>query len=440
MTAFILTALVHFSERIVRANDYPVDVSSPVPSRQSLRALDALTFFLADVQDGLGPYLAIYLVAYCHWEPAHVGVAMAAVVVGTLLAQLPAGAMIDRTRHKRLAVVTAAGVVAACCVIMISAPFFPVIIAAQACIGAAAAVMPPAIAGISLGLVGRARFARRTGRNEAFNHSGNVAAAILAGLAGTYVGYGAIFYLVAFIAVASAVSAMFIRENEIDHARAREAPVVTPEVTPVVESISTALLRNRKLMAFFGAVFLFHFGNAAMLPLVGQKVSAGKPDSAAALMSACIITAQIVMVPVALLSARAAQRWGRKPIFLISFLVLPIRGMLYTYSTDSVFLVAVQLLDGIGAGIYGVVGVLMVADLARGTGRFNLALGAMVVAAGLGAAASQLLSGVIAGAANYNTAFMSLSGVAVLGCVWFALFVRETNTQHIQGTLSTAAH
>lgn len=391
------------------------------------------------MQDGLGPYLAIYLVAYCHWEPAHVGVAMAAVVVGTLLAQLPAGAMIDRTRHKRLAVVTAAAAVAACCVIMISAPFFPVIIAAQACIGAAAAVMPPAIAGISLGLVGRARFARRTGRNEAFNHSGNVAAAILAGLAGTYIGYGAIFYLVAFIAVASAVSAMFIRENEIDHARAREAPVITPEVTPVVESISTALLRNRKLMAFVGAVFLFHFGNAAMLPLVGQKFPQANLTPPPRSCRRASSLRKLSWFPWRCFP-RAAQRWGRKPIFLIGFLVLPIRGMLYTYSTDSVFLVAVQLLDGIGAGIYGVVGVLMVADLARGTGRFNLALGAMVVAAGLGAAASQLLSGVIAGAANYNTAFMSLSGVAVLGCVWFALCVRETNTEHVHGTLSTAAH
>lgn len=393
----------------------------PRPSERSRRALDGLAFFLADVQDGLGPYLAIYLTTYRQWTPARVGVAMAAVVVGTLVAQLPAGALIDRTRRKRLAVAGAAAIVAACCVLMIAVPMFPVIVGAQALIGAAAAVMPPAIAGISLGLVGRRGLARRAGRNEAFNHAGNVAAAVLAGVAGTWLGYGSIFFLVAAMAAASAVSAGLIRGGEIDHDRAREA-------AEGGTAAGLSPLWTGRLPRFLAAVFLFHFANAAMLPLVGQKVSAGRPESAAALMSACIIAAQVVMVPVALAAAWGADRWGRRAVFLLGFAVLPIRGLLYTYSTDSAFLIAVQLLDGIGAGIYGVAGVLVVADLARGTGRFNSALAAMALAAGLGAAASNLAAGLVAGARGFDAAFVGLAGAAVLGLIWFAAAVGETAT------------
>ncbi|BBO33362.1 MFS transporter [Lacipirellula parvula] len=400
-----------------QSNDQLDENSVPV-SRQSRFALDALTFFLADVQDGLGPYLAIYLTSVRRWTPSDVGIAMASVVIGTLLAQLPAGAFIDVTRRKRFAVSVAAGVVATCCIVMISCPQLPVIVIAQTLIGAAAAILPPAVAGISLGLVGRRRFARRTGRNEAFNHAGNVAAAILAGALGTYLGYATIFYLVAGMAVASGISAMLIRESEIDHERARES-VSLPSAT------RESLIWNGRLLRFLVAIFLFHFANAAMLPLVGQKVSIGRDDSAAALMSACIIAAQIVMVPVALAAAWGANRWSPKAVFVIAFAVLPIRGLLYTYSANSTFLVTVQLLDGIGAGIYGVVGVLMVADLAKGTGRFNTALAAMALVAGLGSASSNVTAGLIADSLGYNAAFISLSIVAGLGLVWFYFAVRN---------------
>ena len=175
-------------------------------NRRSLRALDATVFFLADVQDGLGPFLAIYLLRVQSWNPSSVGVAMASMVLGTLTAQIPAGALIDRVRWKRAAVVIGAGVVATCCIVMGAMPTLPIVATMQALVGAAAAIMPPAIAGISLGLVGRKRFPRRTSRNEAFNHSGNVFAAVLAGTVGTLIGYWTIFYLVAMIAAASAIS------------------------------------------------------------------------------------------------------------------------------------------------------------------------------------------------------------------------------------------
>lgn len=390
-------------------------------------ALDALNVFLADVRDGLGPFLAIYLTSERRWSPDRVGIAMAAMLVGTVLAQTPIGAFIDRTRRKRLAVALGAVVVAIGCVAMVAWPVFAVIVTSQAVIGAAAALFGPAVAAISLGLVGRKRMAARTGRNEAFNHAGNVATAALAGGAGYLFGYWAIFYLVALMAVFSAISVMRIRESDIDHDRARGADA---NGTPHVESV-WSLLRDRRVMIFVTSAVLFHFANAAMLPLVGQKLTQGMDRGTSVLMSACIIAAQLVMIPVALLTSRLAETWGRKPVFLIGFAVLPIRGLLYTITTNPYALVAIQLLDGIGAGIFGVVSVLVIADLTKGTGRFNLTQGLLATATGLGAASSNVLSGYVVKAAGFDAGFLSLSALAAFGAFYFWRMMPETRLHEI---------
>jgi MFS family permease len=386
------------------------------PSPTSLRALDASNFFLADVRDGLGPYLAIFLTSMLHWDPSRVGIAMAAMLVGTVVAQTPAGAFIDRVRWKRRAVALAAGLVAVGCILMIAVPTFPFIVAAQVSIGAAAAVFPPAIAALTLGIVGPARLARRTGRNEAFNHAGNATAAVLAGATGYYIGYWTIFYLVAAMAAASAASVLLIREGDIDHVLACAA-AKTEGGQAEVKSIG-ALFKDRRILIFAAAAVLFHFANAAMLPLVGEKVTLGMSRGASALMSACIIAAQAVMVPVAILASRLAESWGRKPVFLIGLAVLPVRGLLFTLTVNPYLLVGIQLLDGIGAGIFGVVSVLVVADLTWGTGRFNFTQGALATATVIGAASSNLLIGFVVQAAGFNAGFVTLAGIAVAGLLF----------------------
>lgn len=395
------------------------------PGAGSLRALDALNFFLADVRDGLGPYLAVYLEAR-HWERGRIGVATAAMLLAVVLFQVPAGAWIDRTRRKRLAVAGAAAAVAAGCVAMVLVPSLPVIVVAQAAVGVASTVFAPAVAALSLGIVGRLRLAARTGRNEAFNHAGNVAAAALAA-AGAYVwGDGAVFWLVAVMAGASAASVARVREADIDHARARGADDEDGREDHVVGL--GALVGDRRIAAFTVAAVLFHFANAAMLPLAGQKASAGlSRPAAAATISACIIAAQVVMVPVALASGRLAESWGRKPLFLAGLLVLPVRGLLYTLGSSPALLVGVQLLDGLGAGIFGVVSVLIVADLTRGTGRFNVTQGAIAMATGLGAALSNLLAEWVAGRYGFDAAFVLLAAVAVVASGFFAAAVPETH-------------
>ena len=137
------------------------------------------------------------------------------------------------------------------------------------------------------------------------------------------------------------------------------------------------LFQSRPLVIFGLCAMLFHFANAPLLPLVGQKLAAAYPKEATAMMSSCIIAAQLVMLPIALLVGRKADVWGRKPLFLAGFAILPIRAVLYTFSGNSFWLIGVQVLDGVGAGIFGALTPLVVADIMRGTGRYNLAQGAI---------------------------------------------------------------
>jgi MFS family permease len=395
------------------------------PSPTSLRALDGLNFFLADVRDGMGPFLGTFLRDEHHWDAGRVGIALAASQIGTVLAQTPAGGMIDKVRWKRLAVGIAAVVVAAGCVLLYLVPTLAVVVAAQAAIGAAAAIFPPAIAAITLGLVGRALMPKQTGRNEAFNHGGNVVAAALAGGVTYALGYGAMFLMVAGMASASIVAVALIRESEIDHELARGADDGDEQHG---QSIGIrALFRDRRIVIFIVSAVLFHFANAAMLPLVGQKSTDGLKEGAAVLMSACIIAAQMVMVPVALAASRFAESWGRKPVFLIGFVVLPIRGLLYCLGVNPYYLVAVQLLDGIGAGIFGVVSILIVADITKGTGRFNFTQGALATATGLGAGLSNLMTGFVVKAWGFDAGFLTLAAIAAAAAVFFALAMPETS-------------
>jgi MFS family permease len=396
------------------------------PDAQSLRGLDALNFFLADVRDGVGPYLAIYLLTIQQWDPARIGVAMSAMGLATMLAQAPCGAVLDTVKQKRLLIVLAALLVGAGCAMLPLFSSFDFVVTLQVLTGIAAAIFPPAVAAITLGLVGPKTFATRMGRNEAFNHAGNVGAAILAGVAGHLLGLEWIFFLVTGIAIASMASVRFIRERDIDHDLARAAGPKTGTDCQTVSGIGT-LLSNRTLLIFALCTALFHFANAAMLPLVGQVLSRDNSTVAPLAMSACIVAAQLVMIPVAAVAGSLAGHWGRKPVFLIGFAVLPIRGFLYILGDAPLFIVAVQLLDGIGAGIFGVLWVTVVADLTKGTGRYNFALGTIATAQGIGAALSNLAAGYVVNVWGYETGFIVLATIAIVALFLFAWKMPETS-------------
>lgn len=402
------------------------------------RPLDGLNFFLADVRDGLGPYLAVWLLTARHWDQAAIGVVMAVGGIAGLLAQAPAGALVDASRRKRGLVVAAALLVTGCSLLLPLTPGFWPVAALQAVSGAAAALFAPAIAAITLGLVGPAAFARRTGRNEAFNHAGNATAAILAGALAWQLGPVAVFWLMAAMAAGSVAATLLIPAGRIDHdlARGLHEGAAAAHARP---SGLAALLACRPLLTFAACCALFHFANAAMLPLVGQKLALQDRQLGTSLVAACIVLAQLVMVPMAMLAGRRADRWGRKPLFLAGFAILPLRGLLYTLADEPLWLLAVQALDGVGAGLFGALFPIVVADLTRGTGRFNVSQGAIATAQGVGAALSNAVAGAIAAGFGFDAAFLFLAAVAGAALALFWLAMPETAPALAGGTAPRGA-
>jgi MFS family permease len=397
------------------------------PQRRSLRGLDALNFFLADVRDGLGPYLAIYLVAVrgpSHgWDEATVGAVITTAGIVGLALQTPIGGLIDRVRARRAIVIVAAAAVTVSSLLLPVVHGYGPVAATQSVAAVAAGVFAPAISAITLGMVGPRALANRVGRNEAFNHAGNAASAGVAACLAWLFGPVVVFWLMAVLAVASVVSTLCIRGGDIDDRLARG---LTEEDAGGPNGLSV-LLKNRSLLVFAATVFAFHLSNAAMLTSVSQLLTrvVGK-DNATSLVALCVLVAQLVMIPMAIMVGRKADVWGRKPIFCAGFAVLAARGVLYTVSDDAVWLVVVQALDGIGAGIFGALFPVVISDLTRGTGRFNVAQGALATVQGLGGALSAGMAGLIIVAAGYTAAFWALASIAALGLILYTVLMPET--------------
>jgi len=381
---------------------------APRPSKRALQGVDWLNFFLADVQTGVGPFLAIYLAGY-GWNEQRVGIALTVGGIAGILAQTPAGALVDRLHSKRALIGAGIGALAAGALLIAFVPTFWPVMSSQVLIGGASSIFGPAICAVSLGIVGQRAFDTRQGRNQTFNSAGNVVAAVSMGLLGYFVSNRSIFFFVALCALPTLLALRGIRPNEIDYELARGASKGSEDTQSVGAS---GLFKDRPLVIFLICAVMFHFANAAMLPLLGEMLAKGQGRSSMMFMSACVITTQLVITVLASWSGRKAGAWGRKPLLLIAFGVLPVRAVLYTLTHYTVALVAIQILDGVGAGIFGVVSVLVIADLTRGTGCFNLTLGAISTAVGIGAALSQTIAGSIAHHLGFDTSFLFLAAVA----------------------------
>ncbi len=398
--------------------------NAPHPSRRSIVALDAFNFFLADLQTGVGPYLAVFLSSVRHFNPAAVGIATSAGGFATVLMQTPAGAITDATTRKRLVVALAALTGAAGALVLANATALWLVVVVQIVVGAAFAFLPCAVGALSLGLVGRDALPKRQGTNQAFNSAGNIVYAVTAGLLGKLFSLATAIYAIAVFAILTAASVFGIREHDIDHQRARESGTGNGADGKAKWRL---LLADRRVTTFTAVVLLFHLANASMLVLFGQLLPKSSAAGPSLYLSAGIVAAQILMVGVALIASRYADRLGRKPVFAFGIAVLVARGVLFALTTKSpALMVAVQALDGLGAGIYNVVWVLVAADLARGTGRFNLTQGVFATAQGLGGAFSNIAAGFIATAFGFPATFITLAAVAACAFVLFTVAMPET--------------
>jgi MFS family permease len=393
--------------------------SSDKEKRRSLHFLEWLNFFLADVQTGLGPFVAAYL-ASSGWNPGSVGYALTFGGLVTVAMQTPAGAIVDAARRKRLLVVASLGVLVCGAFLLMAHPTVLSVYAAQFLIGGAAPFMLPTVAAITLGIVGAKAFDKQFGKNQAFNSAGNVFTALLIAYMSYRFGYRAIFVIAALLAIPAVVSVLGIDNQQIDYARARGAKEGDKALNAAGFSV---LLKDRVLLMFLGAAFLFHLSNAAMLPQLGEMLSKGNPKAAAPFMSASIIVTQLVIAISAAWIGRRAGTKGRKPLLLLGFGVLPLRGILYTLTHATGALIAIQTLDGVANAIFGIVSILVIKDLTEGTGRFNLASGALATMVGIGAAFSNTIGGLLIQHASYRASFLGLAAIAAaaFGLLWFAV-------------------
>jgi MFS family permease len=416
------------------------------PKRGSIRALRVLNFFLADVQNGMGPYMALFLQASVGWGPAQIGSALATGNIAQVLAQTPAGALIDRLRPKRALLLIGIGLIALGVLATAFFPVRPVVMGGQALVGVAGAVFPPCLAAIALGLVGRRKFDQAQGMNQAYNAAGNMFAALVLGAVGYYFNLRWMFYLVGILCAGAVLCVLRIKGDDIDFdlARGADAAEAKPADGPPAAAGSAGqgfkellagfrdLLTQRPVVVFLVSAVIFHFANAAMVPLVTQLLARGVGVQQAVLFtSGYMLASQLVFMVVAALSGKLAGRVGRKPLFLFGFAALALRGVLYTVSHAPAALIAVQCMDGLGAGIFGVVGVLIIADLTKGTGRFNAAQGAIATAQGLGAFLSNSVAGYLAKSRGDDFTFYVLASIALVGLVFFWVMMPETRDRAI---------
>jgi MFS family permease len=381
--------------------------SPPVPGR---RALQALNFFMADMQAGIGPFLGVWLLAH-GWQSGWIGSVMTLGGVAGVLMTTPAGAWVDASKHKRwLVVIPGICTVLASAIILISQSFWPIAVS-QVATAIAGAAIGPAVAGITLGMFRQSGFGRQLGINQAYNHGGNAVGAALSGLLGWKFGLPAVFWLAVAFGVASIISVLSIPRSSIDD-RAARGMREGPESGNGASGLSV-LLSCKPLLVLAGALALFHLGNAAMLPLYGMAVVAARQGDPAALVAATIVVAQATMVVASLWAMRMAGRDGYWWILLISFVALPVRAVVAAYLIKSWGVFPVQVLDGIGAGLQSVAVPALVARILNGTGRVNVGQGAVMTAQGIGASLSPALGGWIAQTSGYPHAFLLLGALAL---------------------------
>jgi predicted MFS family arabinose efflux permease len=385
-----------------------------------LRGLDWFIFFVADVQTGFGPFVSVYLTTQ-KWTQVDIGLVLSAGGLVALVGQMPGGALVDFARSERLVAGLAVAAISVSALAYAAWPILPVVLSAAVLHAGASCVLGPAIAAISLGLVGHAAVGERLGRNARFASIGNGLAAAAMGACGYFLSTRAVFFVTALLLVPALMALRAMSANEIDPERAHGG-VMRPRGNRPPPNFAD-LLRQRPLLILAGCVMLFHLANAAMLPLMGSVVTMRSSQWATVLIAACIVVPQLVVAALSPWVGRQAERWGRRPLLLLGFAALPIRGILFATVNDPNLLVAVQLLDGVTASVFGVMVPLIIADLTRGTGHFNLGQGIVGTTTGIGASLSTTLAGYTSDRLGSEFAFLGLAAVAAAGltAVWFLL-------------------
>jgi MFS family permease len=387
-------------------------------SDQSRRGLDWTNFFVADVQVSFGAFLAFYL-ASAGWSWVDVGIALTVGGITGVLAQLPGGALTDSLHWKRAWAVVGIAAISVSAFILAIYPSFPMVITAEVLHGLSGAIVGPAIAAISLGLAGQQGMPLRTGRNFRFSAAGNALTALLMGGVAVSFHNHAIFLVAALLGIPAVIALAHIRADEIDYVRARNARKRDQgfDLDRVID-----LFKNSKLLVFTGCMVIFQFSNAAVLPILGYNLGQSNTATSPVFMAGIAVVPQIIVALLAPWIGYWSELWGRKPLLLIAWTSQIVRVLLFTLTSDPRMMIAIQCLDGVTGAIITVLTILIITDVTKGTGRFNLAQGVFGTLTGFAAAISPGIFGALVlrlgDAAGLLTMAFALSVGMVL--LWFA--------------------
>jgi len=407
-------------EELPKPTPHGQKTRSPTPSLTSQRALDWFVFFLADVQTGFGAFVSVYLTAQ-KWTQTDIGLVLTVGAIVGLVGQIPGGAIVDAARSQRWVAAGGVAAVGISAFALAVSPIFAIVFASRVLQAGASCVLGPAIAAISLGLVGQRRISLRLGRNAAFASVGSGVAAAGMGASAYYVSDHAAFILAASMTIPALFALFYIRTEEIDPTRAHGG--VSQHKHGNVLAGLRSLFEIRPLLIFAGCVALFQLANAAMLPLAASMMTLRSSQFATILVATSIVGPQLIVALFSPWVGRKAEQWGRRPLLVLCFAALAIRGVLFAFLINPYFLMVAQLLDGVSGAALAVLVPLIVADVSGKTGHFNLAQGAVGCAVGVGASISTTLAGYMSDRFDSPTAFLMMAafGLVGLATVWVAM-------------------
>jgi MFS family permease len=400
--------------------------------------LNGLNFFTGAIQTAFGPFFSVYLTEK-GWSQGDIGFALSVGTAAVLAFQLPAGMLVDFVHLKRLATAMALLLIGVSAAMLIPTPAPTPVLTSQVLHSFASCVLTPAIAALTLKLCGHDAFSERLGINGRYASLGSAFAAVVLGAVASYFSVRAVFIVTAGLAVPALLTLLLFRAD--DRLATEDHPAILhPRERRQREHRPWHIFHDPTLHIFAVCVVLFHFSNAAMLPLALNELSKRIGDTGW-VVSAAIIVPQVVVVACSPWVGRLAQSLGRRPILLIGFAALPVRGLLFATAPDAVPLVAMQVLDGVSATVFGLMMPLIAADLTRRTGYLNLAIGSLGLAAGLGATASTTAAGLVADEFGASAAFL---GLAVIGCasvamIWWMMPETRPGKPFVDGPAVAAA-
>jgi MFS family permease len=394
-------------------------LSRPVDAAAG-RGLDWFNLFVANIQTGFGPFIAVYLSGQS-WTQTAIGVALSIGTVSSMASQVPAGALVDAIANKTRVAAFSVLVFTASALIFAGYPIPLLVYLAEILHGVSSCTLGPAIAAMSLTLAGRYGMALRLGRNARYAAVGNGVGAALMGACGQYISERGVFYLTAALTLPALAALLPLRRFAVARGAVKQ---VDSENRASVLSV----LADKRLWVFCGCAMLFTFANAPLLMLISGTLTA-KGSNPSLLIGACIVLPQIIVALASPAVGRFADRRGRRLVLIIGFAVLPLRAIIISTTVNPVLLVAVQALDGIAAAGFGIMVPLIVSDVAARSGHFNLSLGAVGFAIGIGSTVSTSAAGWVADRFGMRFAFYFLAGIGLAAALLATCAMPETRPQ-----------